>query len=193
MPLRLNPSLVPPFGWSFNDTNGVLYRASSLEGLINEVTRARAQRGEPTDGVEAEIHEDICSKRPDLCREVRVVDVANGKPSLTHRIFVFLARLAALKKRGLLKSVVEHDRGVPKRVAECQTCKHNVPIPTNCAPCVNAVLLARKGSGLPEHPSLRDRVCDWFGEDLGVSVLIAPASLSDGEPHECWRGAKTPL
>lgn len=202
-----NPSLYPPSGFFFRETDGTRFRGSSWQDVAEKVSFYRSQHGKPVGDVLAEIYATVCKASPTYCRDTNGAPAAKTGPrtprpdaprapayippagggNVIAKVTNWVHRLMGLKRKQQLEFVPAPE--ARRRASICAACSKQTPIHGSCSGCMGTLKTA-KGLLLAGHAPVEKVVqgCSALGEDCGVSVhIVQTPAPATGLPANCWR------
>ena len=192
-----NFNLIPPGGWRFVErSTGVRFESDCWTDLVRAVRDHRKYKGLPTDTVEQDIEEQLCTGlsteycQPAEGEDYRPVNDLTQQLTTEMAISANRALLETLKRAVTGESVWEDPAVVAGRAEICRTCPFNKPS-KNCS-CHNVyrainllVPRAREQAGLGVCMacgcSLQAKV------NLPMSVIRASQNPGTTFPDWCWQ------
>lgn len=186
---------IPHGGWWFDK-----HRASTFDELVSIVTKYRVSNGIPLGNVVAEIEDQICSRDPKRCRDVKPAAL---NTSMVTKFIQLMYRFKAKGSKLIDQSEAE------RRASICQICPENKPEQearsvVKCKSCAKKLLdrMATGGINMIRTQILKGKstskdgdlkTCAVCGCDNKLSVWIPLDVLKVSEtekvqfPGVCWK------
>lgn len=206
MPIIPNPSLHPPLGFVFRETDGTRFRGTSWGNVAEKVRAYREQHGGAAGDVLGDVYAQACKSSPTYCRDSEqprkpsqprperkpdaprpAQPVPAGKGNLVARASNWIQTILAFKRKNAVEFVSKPESR--RRLSICSQCPKQQSVAGSCGGCMSA-LKATKAIILAGQAPAEKVVsaCKVLGEDCSVSVFIVQPPSGDPElPENCWR------
>lgn len=187
--------IIPPGGFHFMEGD-VRIDGSSYPSVAENLLRYRIENKRPLGSPLEEVHNYVCSRWPQFCRQSVPPNQGqqNVSPSLTSRVANWLAQLYRdaryidISKNFVAPEVAEN------RADICRKCPRNTEWKGGCGSCGAATIRVgftyRAGRDVSGAETLLG--CDVLGQDNRTAVWLKQLPLMEAEqqhalPAHCWR------
>lgn len=186
-----NWQVTPTGGFHFPVDHGAVLRSNTLTGLIEELSKYRANRGIDPTNAERDVHDYLCTKSPQNCKGVPQKSINEG--ALEPRIVKYATGLLLKQRSGQLSLV---DKGeAQKRAAVCMKCPNNKAYSAGCNSCGTNVqgLLA----GIRQTNQVNGAIllggCTELGCDNKTEIWLDKGQIAAPENYvSCWKNPQKP-
>lgn len=188
--LMWNTFIYPPGGYYFIDADKLRHSGDNLEQLISAVAAYRARRGIAPGNPVLEVNTQLCKRAPHGCRNkpykpsAEVIKTSQAQSTMS-RVGEWLR--ATWRRMGQKQVKFVDKATVKERAAICQKCPHYIPFFSDCVACSESLhqVSFQLRAGRDKHTE-KLKVCDKFGSDLRVDVLLASDPVPNA-PEHCWK------
>ncbi len=187
--MRISTQTIPPGGWSHEEPEGRIIRASTYDELVKNLTADRIANQNVLGNPEKEIQAQQCDRNPQLCFQGgEEVSIVPQPRSFRERVGLW-AKLR-YNRAGDIK-LVEQDEA-DRRASICQGCEFNSAWQDGCSPCnshIERVLLLIRQN---RKPTLAVGGCRVSGQDNTAAVMLPPELLEHRHKYmdelslQCW-------
>lgn len=190
---RVNVNMHPKDGYFFTEADGTRVFGKSWKDVIARVVAHRARVGQAPGDPEREVHEQGCTRNPNLCYDDEspaAVVTRKAERRITVKGMVLKWFMAVRERLRLNDLKYVSPAEAAARTAICIGCPKNVDYPGGCSSCKAAVKESRAAILGRRPVNARLNACSVLGEDTACSVHLDDHRVPNGAlPGHCWRKA----
>lgn len=186
--MKIKPGLVPPGGYIFRDSDGVVHRGQNWPHLVRVVAQYRAHARKPPGNPAQEITSAVCAVHPQLCHVKGPSALgSDDKEAYYLRVMSWLTRAAERFRMKTIKYVTPLE--AQERADICRRCQFQDVWMKDCPSCQKS---ADKISAqlTKDRPQVGRGLmgCAVLSENTEVSVHLVEDQVTDSRlPAHCWK------